>query len=133
MWDTESYEKWTEAIQIKQNILVELDTVGLLVNLLASDMNEKIKIEVLKAFVAILLGGNTLAQDQLIETLNEIKDLGFIRDLFAYIKKAENVLKDIKKKQAILAEDEYETQEDEDGEEHFHSPMEMSYLTLRFA
>lgn len=60
-WKTEEVEKFIAGIKSRQQNLVECDTVQLLVCLLSQKLPSFIQIEAIKAFVAILLGGNTQA------------------------------------------------------------------------
>lgn len=57
-WDQEDWEKYTEEVEAKQNMLTKLGVIPLLCNLIAFESKKAIKEEAFLVAIACLLGGN---------------------------------------------------------------------------
>jgi hypothetical protein len=57
-WDTDDWSEFEREIKIKQNLLNELEFVGLLCRIITLEPNEVVKFNCIKVAISMLLGGN---------------------------------------------------------------------------
>ncbi len=128
-WETEDWANYAEAIEERQELLAELDVVGLLCRVVSTNQNEPLDEEVFEeailVAIACLLGGNATVQQKFFEYMqrdNNNRFLQTIKDkmMEKFEKIQEKELEKIKRRHDMkrynLADDDEKTGEELDTE-----------------